>query len=97
MNTYWPGNVVRLSVIFTVAGAVEDPGTVTLKVRNPSTFVVTTYVHGVAAGLIKDSKGHYHLDLSCTIVGSWVYRWEGTFPAEGASEAIFEIKAGHFS
>lgn len=65
MPTYMSGTLVRSKVTFTdVTGAVNDPGTITLKYKLGSAAVVTvTYP---AAPIIKESTGVYHADFDTT-------------------------------
>ncbi len=77
-NAYAPGNVVRLSFVFTNAvGGAVNPTTVTLRYRKPgaSTVVVTQ----AAPELVNDGPGRYHFDLALTNhPGVWEYRIEST-------------------
>jgi len=96
MNTYDSGDVVRINVAFTnLAGATVDPGTVTVKVKNP-VGVKTTYVYGIAVEVVKDDVGLYHMDLEPTIQGVWSYRFEGTGANKGSEENTFQIRESAF-
>ena len=89
-NLYEPGTKVRLSVVFSSAGAETDPTTVTLKVRTPA-GVVTSYTWA-GAQVTKDAVGRFHMDLSVTASGRYYYRWIGTGTVETSVEASFRVK-----
>lgn len=94
-NTYDVGDLIRVSAAFTSAGAAIDPTAVTAKVKAP-TGTTTTLVYGVDAGLIKDSVGNYHIDVSATEMGTYVYRFAATGTAQSASESSFRVRASAF-
>jgi hypothetical protein len=80
--SYMSGALVRATGTFTsIAGALTDPTTVTLKYRKGSAATVTlTYA---AADLIKDSTGVYHYDFDTTGWAGpddilYVLQWQGT-------------------
>lgn len=94
-NTYDVGDLIRVSAAFTSAGAAIDPTAVTAKVKSPA-GLTTTLVYGVDAGLIKDSVGNYHVDVSATEAGTYVYRFAATGTAQSASESFFRVRASAF-
>lgn len=77
-NTYQINNPARLTVDFTLLadGSQVDPSTVTLLVLDPFSNS-TEYVYG-SSGIVKDSNGKYHYDLSLTVTGYYYYQWEGS-------------------
>ena len=93
MSTIHPGDAVRLTAAFVdAADAPADPTTITLRVR-PKGAAETAYVYGVAAGLIRDGVGAYHLDY---VVPSGLgattqveYRWE-------AGGSVTAVEEGEF-
>ena len=87
-DNYIPGEVVRLLLnTFDFAGAVADPGTVVLKVKQPDGTVVTQ-----TPDVVRDSTGVYHADLALTAAGVWAYRWELTAPNAGAAEGVIQVQ-----
>lgn len=85
MSGYPRGSVVILSVVFTnSSGVALDPSTVALEVRDPA-GAITVYTYA-GAQIVKDSVGHYHMDLPVPTSGTWVYRFEAT--ATGASATL---------
>lgn len=90
-NQYFKGKLVRITMTFTVGGALTDPGTVTLKVLTPG-GVLSTYT----SEIVHDSTGVYHYDVVGSEVGYWNYRCEGTSPAAGVGENYFEILPSKF-
>jgi len=89
-NHYAVGALVRCSGPFTdAAGAAIDPTVVRFKFKRPDTGAVTTYVYGTDGALVKDSAGHYHVDVSAAVPGEWIYRWESTGTGQAASESSF--------
>jgi len=93
MQSYDVGDSIRLSAVFyDENGAVVDPTTVTLKVKDlvPAT---TSYVYGVDSEITKDRVGHYHADLTIDGAGDgyWYFRWEGTGTAVAAEEEKFKV------
>lgn len=82
MNSYILGEVVRVSVAYTIAGVATDPTTATVKVLNPLGALTT-------ATPTKDSTGNYHYDFATTIEGLHYYRFEGTGACVAAGEGQF--------
>ena len=87
-NQYDIGSLVRISATFTLASGVEDPSTITAKVKLPN-GTTTTYVYGTDGALVRDSKGVYHVDWSVTAAGVHQYRFVGTGTAQGAASGSF--------
>lgn len=77
-NKYQLDSAVLLSVQFTNAddGSPADPTTTTLMVKDP-TGTETTYTFGVDPGVVQDSVGAYHMELTASISGVWIYKWRG--------------------
>lgn len=85
-NVYLIGVQVRLSATFaTSAGVATDPTTVIVKYAAPGASVVTK-TYGVDAAVVKDSTGHYHIDLDLSTAGEWSYRWTGSGTLVAAAE-----------
>lgn len=93
---YDTGDLVRLSVAFTVSAAATDPTIVRVKYINPSGTQMTK-IYGTDVEVVKDSTGNFHIDISPTIAGVWRYRWEGTGTAQAAGEAAFEVRPSVFT
>ena len=91
MAAFQQGQLVRLSVAFTVASTATDPTAVTLKIRTPSNSTVT-YTYGTDGALVKDSTGNYHLDYTVAAKGLHIYRWAGTGAVVAAEEGSFTGK-----
>jgi hypothetical protein len=90
-NSYDLGDLVRVTGAFKdAAGEPIDPTAVSFKLRDP-TGAVTTFVYGVAPALVKDSTGHYHIDVSASMSGTWRYRWESTGAGQAAEEGAFVV------
>jgi uncharacterized protein YfaS (alpha-2-macroglobulin family) len=95
MNTYQPGNIVTLAVLFTtndVPPIPADPTTVTLRVTDPS-GTETAYTGGQ---LNHTSTGDYSMDLEVLANGYWNYRWEGLGAIIAANESRFLVKQSAF-
>jgi hypothetical protein len=100
MPIYDRGDLVRSSATFTnSAGTATDPTTVIARVRVPNTNrdAYTTYTYGVGGDIVKDSTGTYHIDVSCTIAGTYYVRWEGTGAVQQAEEDTWDVDAGAFN
>lgn len=74
------GNAPRFSVVFQdESGTYVDPAAVTFRILDPTPdSIVTVYTYLVDGGLIRDSLGHYHIDLPLAAGGTWRWRWVGT-------------------
>lgn len=95
-NQYDNGDLVRVSVVFTdSSNANVDPTVVKVSVKTPA-GVTTTYTYGTDAALVKDSAGHYHLDIDASASGTWHYRWFSTGTGQAAAESFFVVNAGNF-
>lgn len=90
INSYAPGNQIRIECTFKVGSTLTDPTTITLRVRDPA-GVVTAYTYA-AATVTRVSVGLYRKDLSISTKGKWTYRWEGTGACEAANpDGVIEI------
>ncbi len=86
-NCYTVGQTVRLSISFSdAAGTALDPAAVTLRVKDPSQAVAS---YGLDSGLVKDAVGTFHADITTTLSGAHLYRWEGTTPGCAAESLFF--------
>lgn len=94
-NTYDVGDLIRVSAAFTSGGDAIDPTTVTAKVKAP-TGTITTLVYGVDGGLVKDSAGNYHTDISAAEVGTYAYRFQSTGTGQAAAEGAFRVRESAF-
>jgi hypothetical protein len=84
--SYDIGDQTRLTASFVDdLGLPKDPDGVTLEIRD-SSGAQATYVYGTDPGIVQDSIGSYHFDLSLTLAGTWVYRWQGTANPQTAAE-----------
>ena len=88
-SLYDPGQKIRLSVRFKLAGALADPSTVVLKVKDP-TGGVATYTY--PASVSRDDTGRFHADLVPTISGRWIYKFIGSGSVEATTEETFRVR-----
>lgn len=98
-NIYDRGDGVRLIARFDDnASPVTpiDPTTVTLRIKQPNSSVITSYVYGVDADMKKDETGVYHYDLLMDIVGVWWIRWEGSGPVPTVEEMPITVRPSNF-
>jgi hypothetical protein len=63
------------------AGAVTDPESLTLVVRD-NAGEITTLAYGTDAEIVRDSEGVFHADIPLTAPGMWVFEWATTNEAE---------------
>ena len=86
---YLVGNMILMTAAFTnAAGGAADPDTVTCTVKAPNGETI-------AATVVRDSTGLYHVDFSTTGLpaGKYVYRWAGVGTIEAAAEGGFTLTA----
>ena len=81
--------LIRFTSAFTTqnAGAAIDPSSVICYVIDPN-GVKNTYT---GAQIIRDSIGDYHIDLTLTVSGRWIYKWQGTGIATVTSPDIIIV------
>lgn len=95
MNTYDIADLVTVTVAFTQEdGTFVDPATVICRVRVPD-GTVHVYTYLTDTELIRDSLGHFHVDINATAAGAYYYRWEGT-GAQAAGEQKFYVRPSKF-
>lgn len=100
LNAYVVGQPVRLEGHFVdTANADIDPTTVIVKYRPPGAPTVTK-TYGTDVQVVKDSVGHYHIDVDTSAVanvtpghGIWRYRWYSTGTGQAAGEMQFTVIA----
>jgi hypothetical protein len=90
VNVYQKGDLVRIDGLFTnLAGAPQDPSTVSLKVTKPSgTTTTEAYNPG---NIVKDATGTYHLDVNANEAGRWFYSWISTGTGQAAENGEFLV------
>lgn len=90
-GAYDIGDQVRLTAQFQdEAGALIDPESVVLQIRDGA-GAQTTYTYP-GPGVAHDGIGQYHYDLTLTVGGTWVYRWEGTGHPQTAEEGQLAVR-----
>ena len=95
-NTYDVGDLVRCSVVFEdVLGSELDP-TCGIGQGQGAGGMITTYVYGVGAEVVKDAVGTYHIDVSITEEGMWWFRWIATGTGQAAGERAFWVTVSEF-
>lgn len=97
MSSYVIGNQIRVSAAFANSvGVAVDPTVVKCQVYTPAE-VATTYTYGVDLAVVRDSAGHYHLDVDANLSGVWRYRWYSTGTGQAAAEGSFDVPASVFA
>lgn len=93
MTRYAVGQPIRLSTIVTdVNGTAADPTDIEVRTLSTVDAVSTTYAYN-PGDIVRDSAGHFHLDLSLTTVGHYSYAWvaSGLNAGVGPAAGNFEI------
>lgn len=91
------GDVYRVSVAFAdTEGVAGDPAAVTCRLKRPG-GLVSVYVYGTDAEVIKSGVGSYYVDVTVNAAGGWSYRWEGVGGGlTAADEQLFYVKKSGF-
>ena len=93
MNTYYEGDVVRVTGTFTdeISGALTNPGLVVVTV-SVNRGVTATYT-GVGATIINPSPGVFYADLDTTgQQGTWCVRFTGTSGLQAVNASWFLVQ-----
>lgn len=90
MRAYHVGDIARIEAAFSANGIDVDPATVTFVLSAPASAAVT-YVYGTDIQLVKDSTGHYRVDLSIAAAGRYVFRWVATGTGQAAYDGSFVV------
>jgi hypothetical protein len=95
LANYYVGTEARLSATFRdSSGTLGDPSSVVVMVKDPAGSK-TTYT--TATGVVRDSLGAFHLDITLTKAGSWVYKWKGSGGLNAASpDSALNVAASVF-
>ena len=97
ITAYEYGTPVRCSNVFADdTGTAVDPTAVLFQFKTPA-LVTTLYTYGTDAELVRDSVGHYHVDLNGNAVGTWYYRFYSTGTGQTAAESYFVIMTSAFA
>ena len=95
MNSYQPGDTVRLTTTVTSLGVLTNPSIISVAVQPPG-GVATVY-----SSPTNDSVGSYHQDFLVPIApvatpGLWRYRWTASGTIAGVGEGQFLVRALSF-
>ena len=94
--TFIIGSTWRTKARFSDAtGALADPTTITLKVRDPS-GTETSYTYA-GATVSKEATGIYYKDVTINAQGRWVARWIGTGTVADAAEFPIDVPPSNFT
>jgi hypothetical protein len=96
INSYDLGVVVRVSWTITASSAAVDPTAMTFKSRYGLDGTITTLTMGTDAALVKDSTGHYHVDLTLASEGELYYRVDATGANAVAAEGQLTVNGSTF-
>lgn len=89
MANYDKGQLVRVSVTFTIAGVDTDPTALTLEITDPAGALTTKALGDVA----NDATGKYHFDHGpVTVEGRYNYQWSATSGVVAASTGVFWVR-----
>ena len=78
MKRYDIGDVARIGMRFMRNGALVDPATVTVKIKDPAA-TTNTYTYA-AAEINKTATGIYYIEVPVDSAGVWSYRILTTTP-----------------
>jgi hypothetical protein len=88
-NIYDVGQLVRLSVVFTVNSVEQSPTALTLEITDPSGDTITKDEGEV----VEDDTGDFHYDHGpVTEEGKWTYQWSGTAGVIAAATGHFWVR-----
>lgn len=91
MKVYQLNSKIQLGATFTKVsdGSLVDPTTIVLYIRFPDQ---TEQVYGIAEGIVRDSLGVYHFDLTVVRSGGYFYKWEGDGSVQVSSpDKFFQV------
>jgi hypothetical protein len=90
LNTYKPGQGIRLTNSVTVLGVLTDDASISLEIEPPGGPPV------IYGSPVHDATGEYHQDVTAALpAGVWLYRWQTTnYP--GIIEGQFLVEALSF-
>lgn len=87
------GDNKRFSITFTdIVGAAADPTAITAVITEPD-GVVTTYVYGTDAELVKDSVGVYYVDWTFAKKGRHKIKISGTGAVVSAEQVEIWVRS----
>lgn len=88
MTRYAIGQPIRLSTVVTdSADVAADPTDIAVTTYNATDGTTTTYAYN-PGDIVRDSAGHFHLDLTAlTVAGHYSYVWLATGTNAGAGPA----------
>lgn len=90
-------SLTRIKGIFTseLDESLVDPSLVTLYISNPAGVVTKAFYPGL---IIKASPGTYYYEMTPTVAGEWLAKWQGTGDAIGTSpDFFFFVKPSQFA
>lgn len=88
MNVYELDTLIQLQTTFTLEDGITpvDPTTVNVYVRTPD-GIVTPYPY--PGMVMKLGVGIYAIDLTTSMSGPWIYKWQGTGLVEITSPDVY--------
>jgi hypothetical protein len=96
INAYTRGNVIRESAVFVDEDGHDIDPTAVRCVYRCGAGADTTLTYGTDVALVRDSLGHYHVDLDGSLEGAWYVRWASTGAGQAAEETQFLVVTSAF-
>jgi len=86
------GTVVRITGRFLDnRNKPRTPGSIVFKFSSLPTIPLTTYTWPTDPELKRERFGSYYVDLTLSVDGDWIARWEGTNPVAATAETRIEV------
>jgi hypothetical protein len=97
-NRYAVGALVKVAAVFRnpATNGLLDPTGVQFKFKHPVLGIVTTYVYGTDAQLVRDSQGMYHVTISADAAGHWYWKFTSTGTGQAAQKGYFTVESDDF-
>lgn len=90
------GDLVRVTITFSVGGSNIDPTGLTFRHKDPSGNTSATFTYGTSSEVVRESTGVYYSDVSVDEAGVWRVRWATTGTYQSAVEDDFYVRTSNF-
>ena len=104
LGVYEPRQEVRLRIqVKNASGALANPSTLTVKVKNGAGAEVLSKAYPADAEVVADATGRFHIDFTPAVAATttdettWYVAWYSTGTPKVAGERPFTVRASRFA